>query len=119
MIKTNDARVTKHIIIMSIICIVFAALHVYYGMIVLLVKGYIHAAFIKALVQLACGILFIIRKNPIFGAICTAMFVWARIGGGVTLLAIFIILLFVMYFAYVTYMSLQDWLERIGYYEVE
>ena len=51
MIKTNDARVTKHIIIMSIICIVFAALHVYYGMIVLLVKGYIHAAFIKALVQ--------------------------------------------------------------------
>lgn len=122
-IETADPLIEKHIIITSIACIVFAYYQIIAGCSVLLkgdesMNGYLYAV----IVQLICAIWFIFRKNPICGAVCTGVFIFTRTSvftGQVWMFAVVVVLAITAYFAYATYLSLRDWLERIGYFDLE
>lgn len=102
--KTEKQRYKsdKHIIIMGILSIFFSLFTAAPSVGTLL--------FISG-VPFVCSILFLVKKYPAFGAICTLFFFLNRIATFTkgTLLSTVLILAITGYFAYVTYLSNRDW----------
>lgn len=100
--EKKNFKSNKHIIIMSILSIFFS---------LLTGAPSVYALLIISLLPLVCSILFLIKKNPVFGIVCTIFFFLNRIATFTrgTLLATIIILAITAYFVYVNYLSIQDW----------
>ena len=95
-------RSDKHIIIMGILSLFFA---------LFTAAPSVASLFFISGVPTVCSILFLVKKYPAFGAICTLFFFLNRIATFTkgTLLSTVFILALTGYFAYVTYLSNRDW----------
>lgn len=96
----------KHMRIMGILSLIFS----------LTTAAPIELIFILGIVPLICSIIFLIKKHPVPGIICTVFFFMNRIETFTegTALSTIIILGITAYFIYVNYLSIQLWKEKQG-----
>lgn len=102
----DNSKTQKNIKRMSVLGIILSVF-------AMLGTGSMKAFIILGALPLLCSLVFLIKKNPVFGIAYTVLFFVNRISillGGLLLARVGIVLILV-YFIYVDYISMREWVK--------